>query len=79
MTRNIKVLGSGCRNCAITAKAIAQAAREAGVQIALEKVTDLARILSFGVLSRPGLVVDGRLVHPGGVPGPDQVRAWVRG
>jgi small redox-active disulfide protein 2 len=77
--KNIKVLGSGCRNCEITANVIAQAAREAGVQIELEKVTDIAEIMAYGVMSTPGVVVDGKLVHAGGIPGPDQVRAWVRG
>jgi len=76
--KNIKVLGSGCRNCEITSKVIAQAAKEAGVQIALEKVTDIAEIIAYGVMSTPGVVVDGKVVHAGGVPGPDQVRAWVR-
>jgi len=76
--KNIKVLGSGCRNCEITAKAIVQAATEAGIEIELEKVTDIAQIMSFGVMSTPGVVIDGELVHSGGVPGPDQVRAWVR-
>jgi len=76
--KNIKVLGSGCRNCEITANAIAQAAKEAGVEIMLEKVTDIAEIMSFGVMSTPGVVLDGTVVHTGGIPGPDQVRAWVR-
>jgi small redox-active disulfide protein 2 len=77
--KNVKVLGSGCRNCEVTAKAIAQAAKEAGVEIELEKVTDLAQIMSFGILSTPGVVIDGKVVHSGGVPGPDQIRGWVRG
>jgi small redox-active disulfide protein 2 len=77
--KNVKVLGSGCRNCEITAKAIAQAAKEAGVEIELEKVTDLAQIISFGILSTPGVVIDGKVVHSGGIPGPDQIRDWVRG
>ncbi len=75
--KNIKVLGSGCRNCEITANVIAQAAKAAGVEIALEKVTDFAAIMSFGVMSTPGVVVDGKVVHAGGIPGPDKVRAWV--
>jgi small redox-active disulfide protein 2 len=77
--KNIKVLGSGCRNCEITAKVIAQAAEEAGVDIQLEKVTDIAEIMAYGVMSTPGVVVDGTVVHSGGVPGPDQARSWVRG
>lgn len=76
--KHVKVLGTGCRNCEITAKVIVQAAAEAGVEIELEKVTDLAQILSFGVMSTPGVVIDGKLVHAGGLPGPDQVRAWMR-
>jgi small redox-active disulfide protein 2 len=75
----IKVLGSGCRNCEITANIIAAAATQAQVEIELEKVTDIAEIMAYGVISTPGVVVDGKLVHSGGVPGPDQVRAWVAG
>ncbi len=77
MTKHIKVLGTGCRNCEITANLIARAASEAGTVIHLEKVTDVAEIMSFGVISTPGVVVDGKLVHAGGLPGPDDVRAWV--
>lgn len=73
-----KVLGSGCRNCEVTVNVIAQAAKEAGVEIQLEKVTDMAEILGYGVMSTPGVVLDGRVVHAGGIPGPSQVRAWVR-
>jgi len=77
--KKFKVLGSGCRNCEITANVIAQAAKEAGVEIELEKVTDMARILGYGVMSTPGVVLDETVVHAGSVPAPDQVRAWVRG
>ena len=75
--KNIKVLGSGCRNCEITANVIAQAAKQADVSIELEKVTDIAEIMAYGVMSTPGVVVDGKLVHSGGIPGPDQVSSWV--
>ncbi|MEA3641798.1 MAG: thioredoxin family protein [Lamprobacter sp.] len=75
--KQIKVLGSGCRNCEITAKVIHQAATETGVEIELEKVTDIAQIMGYGVMSTPGVVIDGVVVHSGGVPGPDQARAWV--
>ena len=76
--KQIKVLGSGCRNCEITANVIARAAKDAGVEVEIEKVTDMAAIMAYGVMSTPGVVVDGKVVHTGGVPGPDQVRAWVR-
>lgn len=76
--KNIKVLGSGCRNCEITANVIAQAAKELSIEIELEKVTDIAEIMAFGVMSTPGVVIDGKVVHSGGIPGPDQVRSWVK-
>lgn len=76
--KHFKVLGSGCRNCEITANVIVQAAKEAGVEIRLEKVTDIAEIMGYGVMSTPGVVIDGKLVHAGGLPAPDQVRAWMK-
>lgn len=75
--KNIKVLGSGCKNCETTAKLIKLAADQAGVEIELEKVTDIAEIMAFGVMSTPGVVVDGKVVHAGGLPGPDLIRQWV--
>jgi small redox-active disulfide protein 2 len=75
--KNIKVLGSGCRNCETTANLIKVAAEQASVEIKLEKVTDMAEIMSFGVMSTPGVVVDGIVVHAGGLPAPDLVRQWV--
>jgi small redox-active disulfide protein 2 len=75
--KNIKVLGSGCKNCETTANLIKIAAEQAGVEIELEKVTDIADIMGYGVMSTPGVVVDGVVVHSGGLPAPDLVRKWV--
>lgn len=76
--KNIKVLGSGCKNCETTANLIKVAAEQEGVEIELEKITDIAEIMAWGVMSTPGVVVDGTLVHAGGLPGPEQIRQWVR-
>ncbi len=75
--KNIKLLGSGCRNCEITANLIRIAAEQAGIAVELEKISDIAEIMSYGVMSTPGIVIDGKVVHAGGLPGPDQVRQWV--
>lgn len=75
--KHFKVLGSGCRNCETTANLIKTAAEQAGVEIELEKVTDITQIMGYGVMSTPGVVIDDRVVHAGGVPGTDQVRQWV--
>jgi small redox-active disulfide protein 2 len=75
--KQIKVLGSGCRNCDTTAKLIETVAAEKGTAIALEKVTDMAAILGYGVMSTPGVVIDGKVVHAGGVPDRKKVEGWL--
>lgn len=75
--KKIQVLGSGCKNCETTARLIQIAADEAGIEIELEKVTDIAEIMSHGVMSTPGVIIDGKVVHAGGLPGPEQIRQWL--
>jgi len=75
--KNVKVLGSGCRNCETTAKLITDVAAARGVAIELEKVTDMAAILGYGVMSTPGVVIDGKVVHAGGVPDRKKIEAWL--
>ena len=74
--KNVKVLGTGCANCKNTLTLIETVARELGVQIALEKVEDLPSILGYGIMSTPGVVIDGIVVHAGGVPSRDKVEGW---
>ncbi|MBP9916812.1 MAG: thioredoxin family protein, partial [Thiobacillaceae bacterium] len=59
--KNVKVLGTGCANCETTARLIEEIAVAKGTAIQLEKVTDMAAILGYGVMSTPGVVVDGKL------------------
>ena len=75
--KNIKVLGSGCANCKATLKLIDEAAKSAGADIELEKVEDIADIMSYGVMSTPGVVIDGKVVHAGGVPERKTVESWL--
>jgi len=75
--KNIKVLGSGCANCKATLKIIETAAQAAGAEIQLEKVEDIGEIMSYGVMSTPGVVIDGKVVHAGGVPDRKTVESWV--
>ena len=74
--KEIKVLGIGCANCKATVKLIEEVARGKGVEIALEKVEDLREIMTYNVLSTPGVVLDGHVVHAGGVPARSKVESW---
>ena len=76
---NIKVLGTGCANCKTTVKLIEEAARAKGVAIELDKVEEIKDIMSYGVMSTPGVVVDGKVVHSGGVPSRDKIEHWLAG
>ena len=75
--KSIKVLGTGCANCKTTLKLIEEAAKAKGVAIELEKIEDLQSIMSYGVMSTPGVVVDGKVVHAGGVPSRDKIAGWL--
>ena len=75
--KDIKVLGPGCANCKNTAALIEQIAKEKGITIGLEKVEELRDIMSYGVMSTPGVVVDGQVVHAGGVPSREKIEQWL--
>ena len=72
--KKIQILGTGCPKCRTLAAVAEQAAKAAGVEYTLEKVTDIMKILDFGVMSTPGLAVDGKVLAAGNVPSPDQVK-----
>lgn len=75
----IKVLGTGCANCKTTLKLIEDIAAEKGVAVQLEKVEDIQAIIGYGVMSTPGVVIDGKVVHAGGVPSRDKIVGWLAG
>lgn len=75
--KNIKVLGTGCANCRTTVALVEAVASEKGVEISLEKVENLPEIMSYGVMSTPGVVIDGQVVHAGGVPARSKVEGWL--
>ena len=77
--KNIKVLGSGCTNCKTTLKLIDEALKAKGVDAELEKVEDMGEIMSYGVMSTPGVVIDGQVVHAGGVPDRKTIESWLAG
>jgi small redox-active disulfide protein 2 len=74
---NIKVLGTGCANCKNTVKLVEDVARAKAVDIQLEKVEDIQEIMTYGVMSTPGVVIDGKVVHAGGVPTRSKVEGWL--
>ncbi len=76
--KDVKILGPGCKRCQATADMVKAEADRLGVEIALEKVTDYAAIAGWGIASTPGIVIDGKVVHAGGLPKAEDVDVWLR-
>jgi small redox-active disulfide protein 2 len=74
---DIKVLGTGCANCKTTTALIEQIAQAKGVPVTLSKVEELRDIIGYGVMSTPGVVIDGKVVHAGGIPSRDKIEKWL--
>ncbi len=72
----IKVLGTGCANCKTTVKLIEEVANALNVEIALKKIEDIQQIMMFNVLSTPAVVIDGEIVHSGGIPSREKIESW---
>lgn len=74
---NIKVLGSGCTNCKNLEALCKEVVSENKIEAEIEKVTDLKDIMSYGILSTPGLVVNGKVVHNGKLPTKSTLAHWL--
>jgi len=70
----LQILGMGCAKCNALTQATEQAAKALALPYELEKVTDLQRIMLFGVMITPALVVDGKVKVSGKVPSADEIK-----
>lgn len=75
--KTIKVYGPGCKRCETTEKMVKDAAAKLGVDVEVEKVTDPKSIAMAGVMSTPGISIDGKLVHSGGLPDAAKLENWL--
>ncbi len=73
----IKILGSGCANCKKLEAVAREAAAAAGIAAEFVKVTDMKEILSYDLLSTPGLVINEKLVASGRIPTKAEVQQWL--
>ncbi len=75
--KNVIVYGPGCKRCDTTADLVKTTARKLGIDVNVAKETDMARIAMAGVMSTPGITVDGKLVHAGGLPDVEALEVWL--
>jgi len=74
---DVKVLGPGCRNCLRLEERVRRAAGDRE-DVVIEKITDVAAMLSYGVMATPALVVDRAVVSAGRLPSEQEIAGWLR-
>ena len=74
----IKVLGSGCPNCKVLEANTKKALEELKIKANVEKVTDIAKIMEYGVMFTPALVVNEKVVSYGRVLSPDEIKKLLK-
>ena len=71
----IEVLGPGCPRCQTLEANVKQAVDQLGIDAEVEKITEMGQIMARGVMSTPGIVIDGRVVSAGKMLSVDEIRA----
>ena len=75
--KKIEVFGTGCKKCVKTEAMIRDRADALGADIDLQHIYDPVEIVSRGIVSTPAVMVDGKLVHKGGLPSDAQIEEWI--
>ena len=75
--KKIQILGTGCPKCKTLAENAEAAARDAGVEYELEKITDITEIMKLGVMMTPGIVVDGVVKSSGKVASVQDIKGYL--
>lgn len=70
---NIKVLGTGCSKCKTVEKTVQEAVQEMGIEAKIEKVEDMLKIMQYGVMRTPAIVINEQVVMSGQAPSKKEV------
>ncbi|OCZ49868.1 thioredoxin family protein [Dehalobacter sp. TeCB1] len=75
---NIKILGSGCANCKKLQVVTEEVVRDAGIEATIEKVEDIQKIMVYGVMRTPALVVNEKVKVAGRIPTKDEIKKYIK-
>ncbi len=73
----IEILGTGCAKCLKLEELVNEVVKESAVNAEISKVKDIKKIMTYGVMTTPGLVVDGQVRIAGKMPTKEQIRGWI--
>lgn len=76
---DIEVLGTGCAKCKKLEENVRNAVAELGIEATVTKVEDIAKIMEHGVMSTPGVVIDGVVKSAGRIPSQQEIENWLQG
>jgi len=76
--KKIQILGTGCPKCKKLTENAEAAAKELGVEYEIEKVTDISKIMDFGVMMTPALAVDGEVKVVGKVASIEEIKEFIK-
>lgn len=74
---NIKILGSGCANCKKLQAITEEVVKEIGITPTIEKVEDIQKIMGYGVMRTPALVVNEKVKVSGKIPSKDEIKKYL--
>lgn len=78
-TVKVQVLGAGCSKCRTLEERVRQLIVTHQLHVELEKVSDLQEIMKYGIMTTPGLVINGEVKSAGTVPKDSQLLQWIKG
>jgi small redox-active disulfide protein 2 len=73
----IEILGMGCPKCKKLYENTQTAVKESGVQAEIAKVEDIQKIMDYGLMITPAIVIDGEVKAAGRIPAPDEIKKWI--
>jgi small redox-active disulfide protein 2 len=76
--KDIKILGTGCPKCNKLEELSKKAADETGIEYSVEKVKDINKIMEYGVMTTPALVVDGVVKVAGKIPSLEELKSMIK-
>ncbi len=74
----IKVLGPGCPKCGEVEKRVKNVLAELAIAADVEKITDIRKMMSYGIPGTPGLVINGKIKCAGRIPRPEEIKVWIQ-
>lgn len=75
----IKILGTGCKKCNTLETKVRELINSNNLEAEVEKVTDINKMMEYGIMMTPALVVDGEVKSTGIIPKDDQILKWING